>query len=159
MKKVEIEIPDGKTLELREGAYVIIDACEYENIKSFEDAYDKLGKDNPLIKEFDHMMEYVDLFDKSTIAYCKLKIIVATLNDGWEPIYESGERRYYPWFRVLARSYYSAYTFGGVSFTHALSGASYTSAYYGSRLVFKAKELAEYAGKQFEEIYKDFILP
>lgn len=158
MKKIEIEIPDGKTLELRDGAYVIVDAFEYEDIKSFEDAYNKLGKDHPLIKEFDHVMEYIDLFDKSSRAYCKLKIITAALNDDWKPTFESGEYRYYPWFRVLARSCYSEVANGGVSCTYASSDASYASANYGSRLAFKTKELAEYAGKQFEEFYKDFIL-
>lgn len=150
MKKVEIEIPDGKTLELRDGAYVIID----EDIKSFEDAYNKLGKDNPLIKEFDHMMEYVDLFDKSSIAYCKLKIITSVLNDGWVPSYEDEEYRFYPWFRVLVRSYADS----GVSVAHAFSAASSSNTNIGSRLAFKTEELAEYAGKQFEEIYKDFLL-
>lgn len=130
-----------------------------EDIKSFEDAYDKLGKDHPFVKEFDHVMEHSDIFDNSTKAYCKLKIIVATLNDGWEPIYESGERRYYPWFRVLARSCNSANKLGGVSCTYMLYDASLANTNCGSRLAYKTKELATYAGKQFEEIYKEFILP
>lgn len=33
--------------------------------------------------------------------------------------------------------------------------SSYT--YYGSRLAFKSEELAEYAGKQFIDIYADYL--
>lgn len=38
---------------------------------------------------------------------------------------------------VLARSYHSSYTFGGVAFAYAYYGASFTHTYIGSRLAFR----------------------
>ena len=53
------------------------------------------------------------------------------------------------WARVVLRS--------AVSFAYANYDSARTSTYIASLLAFKSKELAEYAGKQFTEIYADFI--
>ena len=41
--------------------------------------------------------------------------------------------------RVVYRGYYNAFASGGVSYASALPGASYSSAYVGSRLAFRGK--------------------
>jgi hypothetical protein len=45
----------------------------------------------------------------------------------------------------------------GVGFSYVDCVRWLTSSDVGSRLCFKSSELAEYAGKTFESIYKDFL--
>ena len=59
--------------------------------------------------------------------------------------------------RVVYRSYYYAYAFGGVAYAVTLSDSSNTFTHIGSRLAFKTRELAEYAGRQFVEIWADYV--
>lgn len=47
----------------------------------------------------------------------------------------------------------SAYSYGGVAFAVAKNVASDTYDYVGIRLVFRNRELALYAGKQFIDLY------
>lgn len=107
------------------------------------------------------------------IAYMKLRVICKALNEGWTPRFVKGEWRYYPYFRlysseeisrmsekeksrVVARSDDYAIADGGVSYARAFNGSAYVDAYIGSRLAFKTSELAEYAGKQFIDLWVDF---
>jgi hypothetical protein len=91
-------------------------------------------------------------FTKDEIAYRKLKTIVAALNEGWAPDWtDNNQWKYFPWF-----TYNGAYA--GLAYAHTIHAASYTAAAIGSRLCFKTRELATYAGKQFIDIYNDFLL-
>lgn len=127
-----------------------------ERIKTFEDACNELGIEHPFVRSYNHWMNYGVYNQPDIEAYLKLRIIVAALNEGWTPQFKKDEWRYYPWFkfytqkeidkmreeeasRVVYRSDYYAY------------------AYIGSRLTFKSRELAEYAGKQFTELYADYM--
>ena len=116
--------------------------------------------------------QYSDL-EPDILAYFKLRIITKALNDGWEPKFIPGEYRWAPYFllytkeeiekmnaetraRVVYRSNNNANAVGGVSCAGA-DDSAYVNTNIGSRLAFKSKVLAEYAGKQFTEIYADFI--
>ena len=149
-----------------------------ERIKTFADALHELGNDNPLVLAYQNTnLRDSDVApdNKDIIAYLKLRIIVAALNEGWEPQFIPGERRWAPYFvlytkeeidemdeevkaRVVYRSSYDAYADGGVSYANANSGSAYVYASIGSRLAFKSEELADYAGTQFIDIYADFML-
>lgn len=149
-----------------------------ERIKTFEDACKELGSDHPLVLAYQNTNlrdAEVANDNKDIIAYMKLRIIVAALNEGWEPQFIPGEYRWFPYFvlytkdeidemdektraRVVCRSNYIASAFGGVSSAYAGYDSAYVYALIGSRLAFKTDELAEYAGKQFIEIYADFML-
>lgn len=149
-----------------------------ERIKTFEDACKELGSDHPLVLAYQNTNlrdAEVANDNKDIIAYMKLRIIVAALNEGWEPQFIPGEYRWFPYFvlytkdeidemdgktraRVVFRSNYSAYANGGVSCAYSGYDSAYVYANVGSRLAFKTEELAEYAGKQFIEIYADFML-
>ena len=139
-----------------------------ERIKTFADAAKAVGIEDP--EEWES--GYSDV-EPDILAYFKLRIITKALNEGWEPKFIPGEYRWAPYFllytkeeiekmnaetksRVVLRSYYYSDTHGGVACVDAFSGSSYTGSYFGSRLAFKSEELAEYAGKQFTEIYADF---
>jgi hypothetical protein len=149
-----------------------------ERIKTFEDACKELGSDHPLVLAYQNTNlrdAEVANDNKDIIAYMKLRIIVAALNEGWEPQFIPGEYRWFPYFvlytkdeidemdektraRVVYRSSNSASASGGVSFAYSNSDSASVDAYVGSRLAFKTDDLAEYAGKQFIEIYADFML-
>ena len=138
-----------------------------ERVKTLEDAIRELGEDNPLVQayktaEFNTSGNADDV--KDVIAYLKLRIIVKALNEGWEPNHLDGdEYRYIPWFRVSRRAVYvggsaSSGALAGLVFVYTCSGSSNTHASIGARLCFKSRELAEYAGNQFIEIYHDYLL-
>lgn len=152
-----------------------------ERIKTFEDACRELDsrcEDNhPLVSEFEVLQGYFcenDNLSKDILAYLQLRIICAALNEGWEPTFANEEYRWYPWFviytkdelarmdeekrrRVVGRSSSNAYAFGGLVYASAYYASSSSDSGDGSRLAFKSEELADYAGKQFIEIYADFV--
>ena len=182
MKEITISVPDGKRAEWINGVLTLVDESKVDNrpvterIKTFEDACNALGDEHPLVKEYWGVVN-VDLdITQDLIAYLKLRIIVAALNEGWEPKFEKGEYRYYPWFylytkeqydelddeekgRCVLRSGYSANSNSGFVCCSANYDASGSSTYagFGSRLAFRTRELAAYAGKQFTEEWADFM--
>lgn len=173
-KKLEIEIPEGKTAVWRNGILTLIDEPEKdvkERIKTFEDACREIGIDAEAWSR-----DKISLgLEPDVLAFLKLRIIVKALNEGWEPQFIEDEYRYYPWFilytgeeynkldeeeksRVVCRSYYyGANAFGGVSYASANNDSSYTNAHLGVRLAFKTSELAAYCGRQFLDIWADFV--
>lgn len=180
-KEITIPVPDGKRAEWINGVLTLVDEPKVdkrpvtERIKTFEDAREALGDEHPLVKEYWGVVN-VDLdITQDLIAYLKLRIIVAAINEGWEPKFEKGEYRYYPWFylytkeqydelddkekgRCVLRSGYSTHSNFGFVYCHAHDDASHSStAYGGSRLAIRTRELAAYAGKQFTEEWADFM--
>lgn len=172
-KKLEIEIPEGKTAVWRNGILTLIDEPEKDvrkRIKTFEDACREIGIDAEAWNR-----DKISLgLEPDVLAFLKLRIIVKALNEGWEPQFTEDECRYYPWFilytreeynkldeeeksRVVFRSYSYAYAFGGVSAANANFGSSSAGASVGVRLAFKTSELAAYCGRQFLDIWADFV--
>lgn len=141
-----------------------------ERVKTFQDAVNELGDDNSFVKQYTILYsEFGDSMDADIIAYLKLRIIAAALNEGWEPKFTKDEWRYYPYFYVLTKEEYehlkdedkkrcvgrsnnNAYVTFGLVYASTNSG----SAESGVRLSFRTKELAKYAGKQFLDIWADF---
>ena len=172
-KKLEIEIPEGKTAVWRNGILTLIDEPEKDvrkRIKTFEDACHEIGIDAEAWNR-----DKISLgLEPDVLAFLKLRIIVKALNEGWEPQFTEDECRYYPWFilytgeeynkldeeeksRVVYRSSYVAYALGGVSCAYASYGSSGANAFIGVRLAFKTSELAAYCGRQFLDIWADFV--
>lgn len=154
-KKIEIEIPDGKQAKWVNNVLTLVDKDVTERIKTFEDACNELGEEHPLIQAYRQLLEiatcenYVrETFGADTVSYLKLRVIVAALNEGWEPQFVKGNILWYPWFDIVQ---------GGLVFALAGSAGTYSLSHVGVRLAFKSKELAEYAGTQFVNIYKDFL--
>lgn len=172
-KKLEIEIPEGKTAVWRNGVLTLIDEPEKEvreRIKTFEDACREIGIDAEAWNR-----DKISLgLEPDVLAFLKLRIIVKALNEGWEPRFTEDECRYYPWFvlytgeeynrldeeeksRVVYRSSYNAVALGGVSCAYAGHDSSVTDASIGVRLAFKTSELAAYCGRQFLDIWANFV--
>lgn len=147
-----------------------------ERVKTYEDAVWELGNDHPLVEAASSAeWRFTNSEDKDIIAYLKLRVIVAALNDGWKPQFVPGELRWYPWYELISKDEYdamsedekqerrcvgrsndNAYAYGGLVSSYALYASSLSSAISGSRLAFKSEALAEYAGKQFAELFANF---
>lgn len=176
----------GVTFDATGKTYAVT-ACHIEprditdEIKTLDNAIAKLGENNTLVKQYRALMTCarVDEYDdaQDIVAFLKLRIITAALNDGWHPTFDEDEARYYPWFclytkeeyklldddekerccRVVGRSGSSANAYGGLVCASAHVASSSSSTYYGSRLAFRTRELALYAGKQFINEWCDFL--
>ena len=179
-KEITIPVPDGKRAEWINGVLTLVDEQKVDNrpvterIKTFDDAREALGDEHPFVKEYWSVVN-VDLdITQDLIAYLKLRIIVAALHEGWEPKFEKGEYRYFPWFyfytkeeydklddeekgRCVLRSGSGAFSSYGFVVCYANNDASDSSSYNGSRLAFRTRELAAYAGRQFTEEWADFM--
>ena len=147
-----------------------------ERVKTYEDAVWELGNDHPLVEAASSAeWRFTNSEDKDIIAYLKLRVIVAALNDGWKPQFVPGELRWYPWYELISKDEYdamsedekqerrcvgrsnnNAHAVGGLVYSYAYYASSFSYAYGGSRLAFKSEALAEYAGKQFAELFANF---
>lgn len=167
-----------KVLEALFGQEVFKPKDITERIKTFEDACKELGEGHPFVRAYTSWIEHEDLDDQFDIlAYFKLRIICAALNEGWQPGFLEEEYRYYPWFWFYTRDEIERMDeqekqdrhlistgdykteFAGFasahSSTHVLSN---TAVNIGSRLFLKSEALAVYCGKQFIDLWADFNL-
>ena len=121
-----------------------------DEIKTFEDACTKLGINVEEIKLT--FPEQLNHHAKAFIAHIKLVIITEALNNGWKPDWTNGKwDKYFAWF-VMGSSSGAGFSCIGYDYWDTHSDA-------GSRLCFKSRKLAKYAGTQFEDIYKEaFVL-
>ena len=116
-----------------------------QRVTSLDDALRELGKN-----KLDFEASCVGL-SEDEVAYKMLKVIAEALNEGWTPDWSNGEwDKWYPWFKMDDSSSAGRFSFG-VSVNLA------SVSHVGSRLCFKSKDLATYAGTQFLDIYKDFF--
>lgn len=154
-----------------------------ERIKTFEDACRELGEEHPLIQAYRQILEIAtcedymkETFGVDMVAYLKLRIICAAINEGWEPKFTEDEWRYYPWFYLYTQQelddmdddekqerhmidtgdYETEYC--GFGYANSAHVPSIAAAHFGSRLCLKNSELATYCGKQFISIWADFNL-
>lgn len=151
-----------------------------ERIKTFKDALNELGEKHPYVIAYNAIMD-VDFTcaedykrNRDIIAYIRLRIIAAALNEGWEPQFVKSEKRYYPWFVLLAKNEYdsldddekeccvvrsgnSLYSYFRFVYVYANYDSAFSNGNFGARLAFKTRELAEYAGKQFIDIWVDYL--
>lgn len=114
----------------------------YQNIKTFEDACQAIGLTYtaPLVPGATEDML------KAIVVHHKLMIIAQALNGDWKPNWNDGnEYKWYPWFNMK-----NGFSFNG-------SDGGYQHSYVGSRLCFRSEEIADYAGTQFLDLYKEYF--
>lgn len=189
-KKIEIEIPEGKVAEWKEinGVTTLVLTDEKDNrpiterIKTFEDARKEVRRlaegGNEVLANLlcDYESNADNILTKSTLAYMKLCIIAAALNDGWEPQFKKEEYRYYPWFYIYTQEEIDKmdkekkkklWLFGGRSnygakcgLASAPSSAAWSDSYanVSARLAVKSEALAKYFGQQFIDIWADYLI-
>ena len=145
-----------------------------DKIKTFDDALHKLGDKHELVKDYKNLI-VCGCVTKDIIAFAKLRIIAEALNEGWKPTFDDGECRYYPFFKIYTKKEYDKFNeiqkkechFAGLSGNNAnedgviISNMSYMSSVsitnYGSRIALKTRELAEYFGNQFIDIWAEYL--
>lgn len=155
-------------LELLFGVETLKPKTVMDRVKTFEDALKELKPFHPLVKEYKALRK-ADV-TPNLIAYSKLCIVTAALNEGWTPYFIKGEKRHSPCFflytdkeiRNMSKEEKSSvvyqscdYASGGVSLAFTICDT--TTVRFGSRLAFKTSELAEYAGKQFGKLYANYL--
>ena len=178
-KKAEWQEVGGKTV------LVMVDEKDNrpvaERIKTFDDACNELGADHPMVSVYDALVtrangeqSLAEWMGKDVVAFLKLRIITEALNEGWHPKFTEDEYRYYPWFYIYTKEEYdnfseeekrrcvgravdNAYASGGLVCALANSASSSSRTYYGARLALSNRDLAEYAGRQFIDIWADFV--
>ena len=178
-KKAEWQEVGGKTV------LVMVDEKDNrpvtERIKTFEDACNELGEDHPMVSVYDALvtrangeLSLAEWMGKDVVAFLKLRIITEALNEGWHPKFTEDEYRYYPWFYIYTKEEYdnfseeekrrcvgrasgSASAYGGLVYSNAVYASSHSGTAGGVRLAFSNRDLAEYAGKQFIDIWADFV--
>lgn len=148
-----------------------------ERVKTFEDACRELGEEHPFVSAYTAWIKHEEFDDQEDIlAYMKLRIICAALNEGWEPQFTEDEWRYYPWNILWTEEELSEKSDEWKTDRHLISTGEYqtdyaglacansdnapanTNANVGSRLCLKSDTLAVYCGKQFINIWADFYL-
>lgn len=181
---IQVEIPAGKKAAWVDGFLKLVDAEEEqkdnrpitERVKTFEDACQILGIDAGAIQE---QWENAGLTMIDEIAYQKLRIITAALNEGWEPDFTNpDEYRYYPYICLWTKEELEQKTdewkdernlqlwlgggtssYGadcGLASASSRSAWSLAIAYFSARLAHKTEELAIYSGKQFTELWANY---
>lgn len=148
-----------------------------ERVKTFEDACRELGEEHPFVSAYTAWIKHEEFDDQEDIlAYMKLRIICAALNEGWEPQFTEDEWRYYPWNILWTEEELSEKSdewktdrhlistgeyqtdYAGLAAANSYGAPSSPSATFGSRLCLKSDTLAVYCGKQFINIWADFYL-
>lgn len=147
-----------------------------ERVKTFDDACRELGEEHQFVKAFRSIYTGTDSDIADVVAYHKLRIVCAALNEGWEPQFYKGETRYYPWFGFYTKDeigemsadermelnmtstdgYQTEYA--GFAYAYSINAPSTLYTRVGSRLCFKSDALAKYCGRQFTDIWADFLL-
>lgn len=182
-KKIEIEIPEGKVAEWKEvnGVTTLVLVEEKDNrpvterIKTFQDAVKATGITLPLE---DNQLSYLP---KDVVAYMKLRVIAAALNELNEetledfPKFTTDEYRWYPWFYLYTQEdIYKMdeekkkrlWLFGGrqhcgsqcgIAAAASSNAWSTSHSYRSARLAVKTEELAVYFGNQFIDIWSDYV--
>ena len=145
-----------------------------DRIKTFEDAINELGEGHKFVVEYTALKG--STLSNDVIAYLKLRIISAALNEGWEPQFTEDEYRYFPWFCLYTKREIEQMsedrskglclwggsarcgTYCGLGYSGSGHDFSLSHACCGASLTLKTRELAIYSGKQFIDIWKDFVI-
>lgn len=154
-----------------------------ERVKTFEDACKVLGAraergdDDAGTMLADYESNADNIKTSGIVAFMKLCIITAALNEGWKPTFTDNEYRWFPWFRYYTKEEIEEMTeekkqklglvgacagaaYGsrsGLAYVISDHGWSFSHTSFGSRLAYKSEALADYSGKQFKDIWVDYV--
>ena len=116
-----------------------------DRIKTWDDVCKELEIDDSILPYKNAKTKQ----QKSTNAFVKIQYISQVLNEGWEPNWgNSREYKYYPWFEYKS-------SLGGFGFCVSYDYVSCVVLGFGC--YFKTRELSDYVGTQFIEIYKEYL--
>ena len=110
-----------------------------DRVQTYKDALEVLNRD--------HFNE-TNLYPRE-ISRRKLEIIIEALNEGWKA--DLNNPKQYKWYFYFSSAYV------GFGFSLASYSPSFADA-FGVRLCLKNKELADYVGNQFKDLYEEMLL-
>ncbi len=129
MKKIEIEIPDGKNAKWINGVLTLIDESKenkadniMDRVKSFEDACKEviLNGRGELADEYKVTKQVVEgntinntIIGCGLLEYMQLRIIAEALNEGHLEFDNIGDRVYFPVFKLYTRKNYNEIALDG----------------------------------------------
>lgn len=147
--KLQIEIPEGYEIDIEsiKTGVAKLKKSQPKNVMERIKTVDDVLEDNMLTKAaFDK--QCIDL-SEDEVAYRILKLLAKSLNEGWIPNWsDNNEYKYQPWFEMRGSAGFRFYVFD----------SWISRSYVGSRLCFKTRPLAEYAGRQFQSVYEQFMI-
>lgn len=112
----------------------------YKQIKTYEDALRVLGRED---------FSRENLYPRE-IARRKLEIIIEALNEGWKPdLSNHQESKWYCYFNGSV---------AGLGYSPSLNSPAVALTALGVRFCLKSKELADYIGEQFKDLYEEMLL-
>jgi len=120
-----------------------------KKIDSFESAIKFLGRENNNL-----MCIIPDKHAKAMVAIYKLLTIAEAWNkaDNFIPDYSDRRQyKFFPWFEYNDKA-------AGFVYAMTSNAATYAPSVVGSRLCFSTRERAEQFGKQFIDLWNDFLL-
>ena len=147
-----------------------------DRIKTFYDAFLELGDKHELVRAYNNLI-VSNCMSQDIIAYAKLRIIAEALNEGWKPTFGEKEFRYYPSFYIYTKEDYEELSenkkkelivvgnskiklnenCGDIYALEIITSSDsvFSGGYY---LALRTWELSEYCGKQFIDIWVEFLL-
>ena len=157
---------------------------DYKSIKSYEDACEALDltpiysdkSKRAICEHINNHWDYRQEFPKHIMALMKLEVISRALwGRDWEPKPDPNGREtfWWPWFalytqaeidnmsdedkRALLGGYADSGAYAGFGFLHTYFRSSLATANIGFRLCQQTEEKAEYFGKQFKELWAEYL--
>ena len=139
-----------------------------ERVKCLEGAITALGFENKSVKDYYAIARKRTA--KDIIAFAKLKVIAEALNEGWKPNSDVWNDNYYTSFLLYTKEEYedleeakkkecleicrseNERIYAEVDSKLAISYVD-----NNNKLSFKSRELARYCGRQFFDIWKDYL--
>lgn len=182
MKKenyVKVAIPKGKVAKWNDqGLLQLFDDKPKdvtERIKTFEDAVHELGENNTLVKEYKYYKDNNPINESNIdiVAYIKLRIVVAALNEGWKPQFNEDEKIWFPGFVFYTEDEFRIGTDEWkddralqllLPANDLICGCSSQDSIWSDiedadsssvRLALKSETLASYCGKQFATLWAE----
>lgn len=166
MKKEEtITLREGQIAQWINGKLVITN--HYESIKTFNDAYEALGKTHRLCLDYNSRPSGCSPALK---AFLVLRIVVAALNNGWTP--KSNDNSWMPVFYIVPEVKLDGYSESErekmikvqhgdkIDYIEIYAISESRQSVNGSyELALKNEELTKYCAKQFSSLWLDYIRP
>lgn len=114
-------------------------------IETLDDAIQWCNTNNQQkeVIEFELSKEIITDLQKDVLAYLELRIITIALNEEWIKI---KQKRWFPWFLVTNT--------GEITFNCSLN----TYSEVGFKFYYKSKEISDYCGNHFIDIWRDFLI-
>jgi hypothetical protein len=118
---------------------------EFKDLKTFDDLCQACGTTE---KEFEEKWKNIPV-DARTISFQRMKILSEAINQGWTPDhFNTDQYKWFPYFKVSS---------SGLGFSHSSYTYDNAGTDVGSRLCFETEEKSNHAGRQFTQLFQEFI--